>query len=127
MNIQILGTKKCRETQKAERFFKERRIPYHFRDLSEKGISKGELENIKQAIPVEELINKEGKQFKKRGFKYMVYDIETELLEDSLLLKTPVVRNGRLASVGYQPEIWKECIIDLKKPPKKTLKAVQFY
>ena len=106
MNILIIGTKKCRETQKAERFFKERRIPYHFRDLSEKGISKGELENIKQAIPVEELINKEGKQFKKRGFKYMVYDIETELLEDPLLMKTPVVRNGRLATVGYKPEIW---------------------
>ena len=110
MNIQILGTKKCRETQKAERFFKERRIPYHFRDLSEKGISKGELENIKQAIPLEELIDKEGRQFKKRGLEYMVYDIETELLEDSLLLKTPVVRNGRLATVGYQPEIWKEWI-----------------
>ncbi len=51
MNIQIIGTKKCKETQKAERFFKERRIPYHFRDLTEKGISKGELENINRAIP----------------------------------------------------------------------------
>jgi len=110
MNIQIIGTKKCRETQKAERFFKERRIPYHFRDLTEKGISKGELENIKQTIPVEELINKEGKQFNKRGFEFMVYDIESELLDDSLLLKTPIVRNGRLATVGYQPEIWKEWI-----------------
>ena len=107
MNIQIIGTKKCRDTQKAKRFFKERRISYHFRDILEKGISKGELENIKQAIPLEELIDKEGRQFKKRGLEYMVYDIETELLEDSLLLKTPVVRNGRLASVGYQPEIWK--------------------
>jgi len=68
------------------------------------------MENIKQIIPIEELINKEGKQFKKRGFEYMVYDIETELLEDSLLLKTPIVRNGRLATVGYKPEIWKEWI-----------------
>ncbi len=110
MNIQIIGTKKCKETQKAERFFRERRISYHFRDLSEKGISKGELENIKQTIPVEELLNKEGKPFKKRGLEYMVYDIETELLEDSLLLKTPIVRNGRLATVGYKPEIWKEWI-----------------
>ena len=112
MNIQIIGTKKCRDTQKAERFFKERRIPFHFRDITEKGISKGELENIKQVIPIEELIDKEGKQFKKRGFEYMVYEIETELLEDSLLLKTPVVRNGRLATVGYQPEVWKGWIID---------------
>lgn len=105
-----MGTKKCRDTQKAERFFKERNIVYHFRDLSEKGISKGELENIKQVIPMDELIDKEGKQFKKRGFEYMVYDIETELLKDALLFKTPVVRNGRLATVGYQPELWKEWI-----------------
>jgi arsenate reductase-like glutaredoxin family protein len=110
MNIQIIGTKKCSDTRKAERFFKERRIPYHFKDLTEKGISKGELENIKQAVPIDELIDKEGKQFKKRGFEYMVYDIETELLEDSLLLKTPIVRNGRLTTVGYKPEIWKEWI-----------------
>ena len=110
MNIQIIGTKKCRETQKAERFFKERRISYHFRDLTEKGISKKELENIKQVIPIEELLDKEGKQFKKRGFNYMVYDVEIELLEDSLLLQTPIVRNGRLATVGYKPEVWKEWI-----------------
>ena len=110
MNIQIIGTKKCRETQKAERFFKERRIPYHFRDLSEKGITKSELENIKQTIPLEELIDKESKQFKKRGFEYMVYDIEVELFEDSFLLKTPIVRNGNLATVGYKPEVWMDWI-----------------
>ncbi|MEJ2105583.1 MAG: ArsC/Spx/MgsR family protein [Ignavibacteriaceae bacterium] len=112
MNIQIIGTKKSRETQKAERFFKERRIQYHFRDISEKEITRGELENIKQAIPLEELIDKEGKQFKKRGLEYTVYNIETELLEDSLLLKTPIVRNGKLATVGYKPEVWKEWISD---------------
>ena len=106
MNIQIIGTKKCSDTQKAERFFKERKIPYHFRDLTEKGLSKGELENINRVIPIEELIDKEGKQFKQRGFEFMVYNIETELLEDSLLLKTPVVRNGRLTTVGFQPEVW---------------------
>jgi arsenate reductase len=110
MNIQIIGTKKCKQTQKAERFFRERRIPYHFRDLTEKGISKGELENIKQAIPLEELIDKEGKQYKKRGLQYMVYDVETEFLDDPLLLKTPIVRNGRLATVGYRPDVWKEWI-----------------
>lgn len=112
MNIQINGTKKCTETQKAERFFKERGIPYHFRDLTIKGISKGELENILQTVAIEDLIDKEGKQFNKRGLEYMRYDIETELLEDSLLLKTPIVRNGRVATVGYKSETWKEWILD---------------
>jgi arsenate reductase-like glutaredoxin family protein len=110
INIQIFGTKKCKDTQKAERFFRERNIPYHFRDLTEKGISKGELNNISSVIPVEELIDKEGKQFAKRNMKFMVFNTEEELLNDPLLLKTPVVRNGRLVTIGFSPEIWKQWI-----------------
>ena len=110
MNIQIFGIKGSSDTRKAERFFKERRITFHFRDLNEKGISNGELENIKRVIPVEELIDKEGKQYQKRNLSYMVFDIEEELLNDSLLFKMPIVRNGRLATAGYQPDIWKEWI-----------------
>lgn len=107
MNIQIIGTKGCRDTQKAERFFKERRIPFHFRDLNEKALAKGELENICRNIPIDDLIDRDGKQYKKRNLQYMVFDIEEELLTDPLLLKTPIVRNGKEATLGYQPEIWK--------------------
>lgn len=112
MNIQIFGTKKCRDTQKAERFFKERKINYHFRDLTIKAISKGELDNIKREVPLEDLFDRDGIQFKKRNLEYMVYDPEEELLNDPLLFKTPIVRNGRFATVGYNPEIWKEWISD---------------
>lgn len=113
MNIQIFGTKKCNDTRKAERFFKERRIPFHFRNLTEKGVSKGELENIKNAVPPEELIDKEGKQFQKRNLSYTVFNIEEELLNDPLLFKTPIVRNGRLATAGYKPDVWKEWIKEI--------------
>jgi arsenate reductase (glutaredoxin) len=108
MNIQIFGVKSSHDTRKAERFFKERKIPIQFRDLNEKGISPGELDSIKRNIPLEELIDKEGKQFRKRNLEYMVYDIETELLNDPLLFKTPIVRNGKEATVGYLPEVWRE-------------------
>jgi len=107
LNIQIFGTKKCKDTQKAERFFKERNIQYHFRDLSEKGIAKGELNNISSVIPIDGLIDKEGRQYEKRNLKFMVFDVEEELLNDPLLFKTPIVRNGRLVTVGYQQDIWK--------------------
>jgi Spx/MgsR family transcriptional regulator len=110
VNIQIIGTKKCKDTRKAERFFKERRIPFHFKDLTIKGLSKGELENILRSVPLEGLLDTEGKQYKKRNLQYMVYDLKEELLNDPLLLKTPIVRNGNKATVGYQPEIWKEWI-----------------
>ena len=112
MNIQILGTKKSNNTKKAERFFKERNIKYHFRNFTEKGISKGELDNIKNAIPLEELLDKEGKEFKKRNLAYMVYDIEKELLENPLLFKIPIVRNGRKVTLGYQSDIWKKWILE---------------
>lgn len=114
MNIQIIGTKKCKETQKAERFFRERNIQFHFRDLNIKGIAKGELANISRSVSIEHLIDKESKQFKRRNMKYMVFNTEDELLNDPLLLKTPIVRNGNLSTVGYEPEIWKEWIAESK-------------
>ncbi len=107
MNIQIFGTKSCSNTRKAERFFKERNIPFHFRDLTEKGIAKGELDNITRSIPLEDLLDKEGKQFKKRNMQYMTYSLEEEILNDPLLVKTPIVRNGKISTIGYEPEIWK--------------------
>ncbi len=110
MNIQIIGVKSCSDTRKAERYFKERRIQFHFRDLNEKCLAKGELENIIRVIPLEELINREGKQFKKRNLQYMVYNIEEELLNDPLLLKTPIVRNGKVVTVGYEPKVWEKWI-----------------
>lgn len=107
MNIQIFGTKKSNDTKKAQRFFKERNIKFHFRDLAEKGLSPGELNNIARVIDIEELIDTESKQYQKRGMQFMVFDTEEELLEDPLLLKTPIVRNGKEATIGYQPDIWK--------------------
>ncbi len=110
MNIQIFGTRKCNNTKKAQRFFKERGIKFHFRDLTEKGLSNGELQNICRVIPLDDLIDTDSKQYKKKGMKYMVFDLEEELLEDPLLLKTPIVRNGKDATIGYQPDVWKEWI-----------------
>lgn len=108
MNIQIFGTKSCNDTKKAERYFKERRIQFHFRDLTEKGLAKGELDNITRVIPIEELIDKEGKQYKKRNMQFMVFNLEEELLADPLLLVTPIVRNGKEVTIGYQPDVWKK-------------------
>ena len=106
--IQIFGFKNCINTNKVLRFFKERAINIQFIDLNEKGISKGELDNIIRKFPLEELLDKDGKQFKKRNFKFMTYDIETELLNDPLLFKTPITRFGPESAVGYAPVTWKK-------------------
>ena len=110
MNIQIIGTKKCNETKKAQRFFKERRINFHFKDLAEKGLSKGELDNICRVYDSEELLDTNSKQYKKRGLEFMVFNLENELLADPLLLKTPIVRNGNKVTLGVEETIWGEWI-----------------
>ena len=107
MNIQIFGTLKCQDTRKAQRYFKERRIPFQFIDITEKGLSKGELNSLKAAVGIDNLIDRGCKAYVQKNLKYLTHDIEEELLKDALLLKTPVVRNGREATVGYQPDVWK--------------------
>ena len=106
MNIQIFGTKKCKETQKTERFFKERAISYHFVDLTMRGPSTGELDKMKAVVGLEALINREGKEYAKSNLKYIIHNKEEVLLKNPLLLKTPIVRNGAKVTVGYCPDIW---------------------
>src|SRR5204863_8519100 len=101
-NLQIFGTKKCPDTRKTERWFKERRISFHLIDLAQKGPSPGELRKIAAAVGgVEQLIDREGKRYLERGLKYAAPTgprIEQALLDDPLLLKTPVVRAGDKAT-----------------------------
>ncbi len=108
MNIQIFGTLKCQDTKKAQRYFKERRIPFQFINLAEKGLSKGELNSVKTAVGIENLMDREGKEYARRNLKYLTHNVEEELTKDPLLFRTPIVRNGSKATVGYAPEVWKE-------------------
>lgn len=111
MGLQIFGTRKCPDTRKAERFFKERGARYQFIDLAEKGMSLGELRSVRQAIGDEALLDRAGERFKKRGLGYMDFALEEEILADPLLLKTPIVRDGARAAVGYAPEAWKALLL----------------
>jgi arsenate reductase len=110
MNIQIFGTKKCADTRKAQRFFKERGIRFQFVDLAEKGLSKGELRSVATRVPLEQLIDRSSPRFVTKGLAHAWLDAtktESLLLEDPLLFRTPIVRNGKEATVGHCPEIWK--------------------
>ena len=110
MNIQIFGTKKSADTRKAERYFKERGIKYQFIDLKEKSLSKGEFASVKQAVGgLDKLIDENSKDKDTLALiKYIAdEDKEEKILENQQILVQPIVRNGKKATVGYQPDIWK--------------------
>jgi Spx/MgsR family transcriptional regulator len=108
MNIQIFGTKKCFDTKKAERYFKERNIPYQFIDLSVKGMSKGELQSVRTVVGLNKLVNSKCKDYKRLNMDRIITASVREeiLLNNPCLYKTPIVRNGRQATVGYEPIVW---------------------
>ncbi len=112
MNIQIFGTKKCFDTKKAERFFKERNIKFQFIDLNEKPMSKGEFNSILRTISVNELINMKAKEYVKLNFNNIrSAEIKAELLlNNQKVINTPIVRNGKEATVGYNTEEWNKWI-----------------
>lgn len=107
MNIQIFGKSKCFDTKKAERFFKERGIKYQFVDILSKGLSKGELDSVVRALggSIDAVIDENAKDYAE--IKYLYDDAKPEkLAENPKLYKTPIVRNGKQATIGYQPDIW---------------------
>ena len=111
MNIQIFGTKKCNDTKKAERFFKERGIKFQFIDMKEKGMSKGELTSVAGANGgIMNMIDPSAKDKDVVALLQYIADEDKleKLLENQHIIKTPVVRNGKQSTLGYQPDVWKK-------------------
>ena len=111
MNIQIFGTKKSSDTRKAERFFKERGIKFQSIDMKEKSLSKGEFQSVMQAVGgLDAMIDPDCKDKDLLALiRYIAAEDRLEkVLENQAVLKQPIVRNGKQATVGYRPEVWKE-------------------
>lgn len=109
MNIQIFGKSKCFDTKKAERYFKERRIKYQYIDLIKYGLSGKEFDTVLRGVGgIDKLIDWENKDPQITLMRYMDDPVakENKVFDDPKLMRTPVVRNGKQATVGYCPEIW---------------------
>ena len=107
MNIQIFGKSKCFDTKKAERYFKERGVKFQSIDLPRYGMSPRELESVVACVGLEALVDPKARDAD--ILKYLAYDRDKleKLLDDPSLLRTPIVRNGKKATVGYCPDVWK--------------------
>ena len=113
MNIQIYGKAKCFDSKKAERYFKERKIKFQYIDVAKFGLSKGEYHSVKNAVgSMAKLIDEKSKEYTNLFIAHLAEqsDVEERLLDNPGMFKTPIVRNGRKATVGYKPEVWAEWI-----------------
>lgn len=107
MNIQIFGRNKGFDTKKAQRFFKERNIKFQFINLDEKEMSKKEFESVLRQVGIDDMIDSKAKDKELLTMLNYLTDKESKVFENQQVLKTPIVRNGKLATVGYKPEMWK--------------------
>lgn len=113
MGIQIFGKSKCFDTKKAQRFFRERGVKVQYVDILEYGLSPREFDSVLNALGgPDSLVNTASKSLEYDIYRYLSSDREKEdkLWEHPELIKTPIVRNGKLATVGDAPEIWKTWI-----------------
>lgn len=107
MNIQIFGKAKCFDTKKAERYFKERRIKYQFVDVIKFGMSRGELSSVKNAVGLDAMVDTNDQDYPLYQYLASADAKLDKLYEEPYLIKTPIVRNGKKATVGYCPDVWK--------------------
>ena len=109
MNIQIFGSKKSNDSKKAERWFKERRIPYQYIDLYAKGLSLGEYRSVKAAVGFDALIDTRCDAYEDLGLQYVPPQaVDARIADCPAVFIAPIVRSGKQATVGYHPEIWQE-------------------
>jgi len=108
--IQVFGTKSCKGTQKVQRFLKERRKEFQFRDLTIKGLAPRELDDLLKTYILTELVDTESKWYSTRGLKYLEVDLRDEILDSPQLLRTPLVREGSMWIVGVDEVAWKKLV-----------------
>jgi len=109
MNIQIFGKNKCFDTKKAQRYFKERKIKFQMIEIDKYGMSKGEYQSVKAAVGgMNALIDTKSKAYGAQFIAHLARadDVEERLLDNPEMFKTPIVRNGKRATIGYQPDVW---------------------
>ena len=108
MGIQIWGNAKSFDSKKAERYFKERRIKYQYIDIIKYGMSRGELKSVCGALGIDAIVNEEDQDYPLYKYLASTEAKMEKLYEIPELIKIPIVRNGKKATVGYCPEVWKE-------------------
>lgn len=111
MTVQIFGTNKSKDTQKAVRFCKERRIELQFVDLRKRDIAPGELKRFVQKFGLDAVIDKDGKAYEKAGLAYMRVPDEQmldKLINDPKLLQQPLIRAGNVLQIGWDEAFWRD-------------------
>ena len=103
--IQIFGIKSSQPTRAAERFFKERRVPFQYVDLQKKPMSPGEIKRFIDRFTLAALVDRENPSIK--YLRLTNPDLLAKIEQDPKLLHLPLVRSAKHLSIGHDEAIWK--------------------
>ena len=108
-NIQIYYVKRSFDVQKAERFFKERRIPFQSVDMKRHAPGRREVELFARAAGgIAQLLDRTSQKVLSHPAAYMRDEsaIADEIMADPSLIKAPIVRNGQKVTIGVHEDVW---------------------
>ncbi len=111
--VQLFGLAKSKTTRKAQRFFKERRVPFHFVDLTVRPPSPGELRRWVQRFGVEAVLDPASRSYVDQGLRYVCAsddDWIQWIIRDPTVLRLPLARCGADLAVGDDPAAWQRFV-----------------
>jgi arsenate reductase (glutaredoxin) len=109
MDVLLLGLAKSKATRKAQRYFKERRVPLAYHDLRKRPPAPGELRRWLQALGIDRLVDTSARAYVEQGLSYLSAsedDWLQRLSADPSLLRLPLARCGGLLAVGDDVDAW---------------------
>ena len=108
--IQVFGRSDSKETRRAQRFFKERRMPIAFVDLKKRPPAPGELKRFAQKYGAKALLDEGSKAYKQANLGYLTmgdHEVIERAIADPRLLKLPLVRFGSQLTIGIDEAVWR--------------------
>ena len=109
MQVQLFGHPKSKAARKAQRWFKERRIDFHYVDVTKRPPAPGELRRFVQRFGVEGVLDPTAKSYQDKGLQYVSASDEDWLVrmaDDPTVLRLPLARCGNELAVGDDEQGW---------------------
>ncbi|MGO1502835.1 MAG: ArsC family reductase [Marinobacter sp.] len=108
--MKLYGIRNCDTVKKARKWLDDQGMSYEFHDFKKDGLSEAQLKQWEEAVGWETLLNRRGTTWRKLSDEdrdninaQSAHDI---MLENTSIIKRPVVEHKGSVSVGFNANEW---------------------